>query len=158
MLLLLNFFRVKRCYMINNTFCIYQNNYNNTLLDDKMYRLTVSAFFFVLKRCYLSNSTFLYLTHNFFMYKNVSLVHIYVTFLHTDITFFHRDVIFLQRCVANLHTCHILTLQVSHYFIQMSDFYITKSHPYRQIRDSYILYMSHSNKHMLYSYLEMSHS
>ena len=91
----------------------------------------------------MSNSTFFHLTHNLFLYKNAYLVHIYVTFLHTDITSFHRDVIFLQRCVANLHTGHILTLQVSHYYIQMSDFNITKSHPYRKIRDSYILYMSH---------------
>ena len=95
--------------MTNNTFCIYQNDYNNTVLGDKMYHLTDSAFFFVLKRCYLSNSTFFHLTHNLFLYKNVNLVHIYVTFLHTDITSFQRDVIFLQRGVANLHTCHILT-------------------------------------------------
>ena len=73
----------------------------------------------------------------------MSIWYIYVTFLHTDITSFHRDVKFLQRCVANLHTRHILTLQVSHNYIQMLDFYITKSHPYRQIRDSNILYMSH---------------
>ena len=50
MLLLLNLFRVKRRYMTNNTFCIYQNDYNNTVLDDKMYHLTDSAFFFVLKK------------------------------------------------------------------------------------------------------------
>ena len=114
----------------------------------------------------MSNSTFFNLTHYLFLHKNVNLVHIYVTFLHTDTTSFHRDVIFVQRCVENLHTCHILTLQVSHYYIQMSDFYIRKSRPYRQIRDSYILYMSHSNINMLYSYLEdiaflnseMSHS
>ena len=42
--------RVKRCYMTNNTFCIYQNDYNNTVLGDKMYHLTDSAFFFVLKK------------------------------------------------------------------------------------------------------------
>ena len=41
--------RVKRCYMTNNTFCIYQNDYNNTVLGDKMYHLTDSAFF-VLKK------------------------------------------------------------------------------------------------------------
>ena len=49
-LLLLNLFRVKRCYMTNNIFCIYQNDYNNTVLGDKMYHLTDSAFFFVLKK------------------------------------------------------------------------------------------------------------
>ena len=49
-LLLLNLFRVKRCYMTNNTFCIYQNDYNNTVLGDKMYHLTDSALFFVLKK------------------------------------------------------------------------------------------------------------
>ena len=47
---LLNLFRVKRCYMTNNTFNIYQNDYNNTVLGDKMYHLTDSAFFFVLKK------------------------------------------------------------------------------------------------------------
>ena len=36
--------------MTNNTFCIYQNDYNNTVLADKMYHLTDSAFFFVLKK------------------------------------------------------------------------------------------------------------
>ena len=50
MLLLLNLFRVKRCYMTNNTFCIYQNDYNYTVLGDKMYHLTDSAFFFALKK------------------------------------------------------------------------------------------------------------
>ena len=109
--------------------------------------------------CNLSNSTFFHLTHhNLFLYKNVDSAHIYVTFLHTDITSFHTDVIFLQRYVANLHTCHIRTLQVPHYYIQMSHFYITKSHPYRQIRDCYILYMSHYDIHRLYSYKEISHS
>ena len=49
-LLLLNLFRVKRCYMTNNNFCIYQNDYNNTVLGDKMYHLTDSTFFFVLKK------------------------------------------------------------------------------------------------------------
>ena len=36
--------------MTNNTFCIYQNDYNNTVLGYKMYHLTDSAFFFVLKK------------------------------------------------------------------------------------------------------------
>ena len=107
---------------------------------------------------YLLNSTFFHLTHNLYFYKNVDLVDIYVTF--------HGDVIFMQRHVANLHTCHILTLQVSHYYKQMSHFYITKSHPYRQIRDSYILYMSHSDIHnvvflhrdIAFLNREMSHS
>ena len=36
--------------MTNNTFCIHQNDYNNTVLGDKMYHLTDSAFFFVLKK------------------------------------------------------------------------------------------------------------
>ena len=121
--------------MTNNNFCIYQNYYNITVLGDKMYHLTDSAFF----HCF----EFFHLTHNLFLYKKVNSVHIYVTFLHTDMTSFHRDVIFLQRCVAKVHTCHILTLQVSNYYIQMPDFYITKSHPYRQIRDSYTLYLSH---------------
>ena len=49
-LLLLNLFIVKRCYITNNTFCIYQNDYNNTGLGDKMYHLTDSAFFFALKK------------------------------------------------------------------------------------------------------------
>ena len=49
-LILLKLFRVKRCNMTNNTFCIYQNDYNNTVLGDKMYHLTDSAFFFVLKK------------------------------------------------------------------------------------------------------------
>ena len=138
--------------MTNDIFCIYQIDYNNAVLGDKMY--------------HLSNSTFFHVTQNLFMYKNVDLVDIYVTFLHTGITSFDRDVIFLQRRVANLHTCRIITLQVSHYYIQMSHFYITKSHPYRQIRDSYIFYMSHSDIHnvvFLHRYIaffnrEMSHS
>ena len=50
MLLLLKLFRDKRCYMTNDTFCIYQNDYNNTVFGDKMYHLTDSAFFFVLKK------------------------------------------------------------------------------------------------------------
>ena len=82
---------------------------NNTVLGDKMYHLTDNAFFF----CFEKGAIF-HLKYNLFLYKNVDLVHIYVTFLHTDITSFHRDVILLQRYVANLHTCHILTLQVSH--------------------------------------------
>ena len=113
MLLLLKLFRVKRCYMTNNTFCICQNDYNNTFLGDKMYHLTDSAFFFVLKRVLFAKHPFFHLTHNLFLYKTVDLVHMYVTFLHTDITSFHRDVIFLQRYVANVHTYRILTLQVS---------------------------------------------
>ena len=36
--------------MTCNTFCIYQNDYNNTVLGDKMYNLTDSAFVFVLKK------------------------------------------------------------------------------------------------------------
>ena len=48
-LLLLKLFRVKRCYMTNNTFCIYQNDYNKIVLGDKRYHLTDSTFFFVLK-------------------------------------------------------------------------------------------------------------
>ena len=44
------FFRVKRCYMTYNIFYIFQNDYNNTVLGDKMYHLTDSAFFFVLKK------------------------------------------------------------------------------------------------------------
>ena len=43
-------FRVKRCYMTNNTFCIYQNDYNNTVLGDNRYHLTDSTLFFVLKK------------------------------------------------------------------------------------------------------------
>ena len=50
MLLLLKLFKVKRCYMTNDTFYIYQNDYNNTVLGDKMYHLTDSAFFVVLKK------------------------------------------------------------------------------------------------------------
>ena len=144
--------------MTNNTFCIYQNHYNNTVLGDKMYYLTDSAFFFVLKKVIFIKYHLFHLTQILLLYINVDLVHIYVTFLQTDITSFHRDVIFLQRIVANLHICHILTLQMSHYYIQMSHFYITKSHPYRQMRDSYILYMSHSDIYMLFSYIEISHS
>ena len=49
-LLLLKLFRVKRCFMTNNNFCIYQNDYNNTVLGDKMYHLTDIAFSFVLKK------------------------------------------------------------------------------------------------------------
>ena len=109
MLLSLNIFRVKRCYVTNNTFCIYQNDYNNTLLGDKMYLLTDSTLFFYLKKFYLLNSTFFHLTHNLFLYKNVDLVHIYVTFLQTDITSFHKDVIFLHRYVANLHVTFVHT-------------------------------------------------
>ena len=128
--------------MTNTTFCIYQNDYNYTVLGDKMYHLTDSAFLFW-KRCYLSNNTFFHFTHNLFLYKNVDLVLIYVTFLHTDITSFHGDGIFLQRYVATLHTCHILTLQMSHYNIQMSHFYITKSHLYRQNkRFQHIIYVT----------------
>ena len=84
--------------MTNNTFCIYQNYYNNAVLGDKRYHLTDSTF--VLKKV---------LFVNLFLYKNVDLVHIYVTFLHTDITSFHRDVIFLQSYFAYLHTYHIIT-------------------------------------------------
>ena len=47
------FFRVKRCYMTNNNFCIYQNDYNNTVFGDKMYHLTDSTLFFVLKKVLL---------------------------------------------------------------------------------------------------------
>ena len=36
--------------MTNITICIYQNDYNNTVLGDKMYHLTDSALFFVLKK------------------------------------------------------------------------------------------------------------
>ena len=36
--------------MTNNTFCIYQNDYNNTVLGDIRYHLTDSAFFFGLKK------------------------------------------------------------------------------------------------------------
>ena len=130
MLLLLKLFRVKRCYMKNNTFC------TTNMFTTIQYWVTkctigqIAPFSLFCKMCYLSNSTFLHLIHNLFLYKNVNLVHIYVTFLQTDTTSFHRDVIFLQRYVANLQTCHNLTLQVSHYYIFMSQFFITKSHPY----------------------------
>ena len=46
---MLKLFRVKRCYLTNNTVCIYQNDYNNTVFDDKRYHLTDSTFLFVLK-------------------------------------------------------------------------------------------------------------
>ena len=36
--------------MTNNTFWIFQNDYNNTELGDKMYHLTDGSFFFVLKQ------------------------------------------------------------------------------------------------------------
>ena len=72
--------------MTNNNFCIYQNDYNNTELGDKMYHLTDSSFFFVLKRMLFVKKHLFHLTHNLFLYKNVDLVHIYVTFLHTDIS------------------------------------------------------------------------
>ena len=49
-LLLLKLFRVKRCYMTNNTFCIYQNDYNNTVFGGKTYHSTDSTFSFVLKK------------------------------------------------------------------------------------------------------------
>ena len=35
--------------MTNDTFCIYQNDNNKTVLGDEMYHLTDSTFFFVLK-------------------------------------------------------------------------------------------------------------
>ena len=64
MLLLLKLFRVKRCYMKNiNTFCIYQNDYNNAVLGDKKYHLTDSTFFFVfvcgvfVKECIMAKIT-----------------------------------------------------------------------------------------------------
>ena len=62
-------------------------------------------------------------------------------------------------------------IQVSLNYIQMSQFYIAKSHPYRQIRD-YFIYMSHSdirnvvflhrdiaflNREMSHSYIVMSY-
>ena len=79
MLLLLKLFRVKKCYMSNNTFCVYQNDFNNTVMGDKMYHLTDSALLFVSKkRCYLSNNTFFHLTHSLFLHKNVDLIHIYM--------------------------------------------------------------------------------
>ena len=47
---LLLLLRVKRCNMTNNAFCVYQNDYNNTVMGDKRYHLTDSTFFFVLKK------------------------------------------------------------------------------------------------------------
>ena len=44
--------------MTNNTFCIYLNDYNNTVLGYKMYHLADSAFFFVLKKVVFVKSTF----------------------------------------------------------------------------------------------------
>ena len=49
-LLLLKLFRVKKCYMTNKIFWIYQNDYNNTVLGDKLYHLTDSTLFFVSKK------------------------------------------------------------------------------------------------------------
>ena len=54
--------------MINNTFCIYQNDYNNTVLGDLMYNLTDSAFFCFEKGAICQIAPF-YLTHNLFLYK-----------------------------------------------------------------------------------------
>ena len=36
--------------MTNNTFCIYQNDYNNTIFGDKRYNLTDSTFSLFLKK------------------------------------------------------------------------------------------------------------
>ena len=56
--------------MTNNTFCIYQKYYNNTVLRDKRYHLTDSTF--VLKKV---------LFVNLFLYRNVDLI-----ILHNEVT------------------------------------------------------------------------
>ena len=57
--------------MTNNTFCIYQYDYNNTVLGDKRYHLTDSTLFFVLKKGVICQIIFFYLTHNLFLYEHV---------------------------------------------------------------------------------------
>ena len=106
-LLLLKLFRVKRCYMTNNTFCIYQNDYNNTVLGEKGYHLTDSTFFYVLKKMLF---TFFYLTHTLFLYYNVDLVHIYSQHSYIQISYSFIEILYsYKRYVTYLHTCHIIT-------------------------------------------------